>query len=80
MPFVQGRVSIKLLPFYTSLENILVKGKAINKHGPVDERKSRYKTRIIAKFQRTVLVDSSHSREEKTLSYSRINMVSTVIL
>ena len=33
------------------------------------------KTRIIAKFRRTDLVIYSHSREGKTLSYSRINMV-----
>ena len=33
------------------------------------------KTCIIAKFQRTDLVISSHSREEKTPPYSQINTV-----
>ena len=33
------------------------------------------KTHIIAKFQRTYLVICSHSREGKTLCYSRINTV-----
>ena len=33
---------------------------------------------IIAKFQRTDLVIWSHSRGTKTLSYSRINMVSLI--
>ena len=37
-----GRVSIKLLPYYTFLENILVEGKVKNKHPPVNERKSSY--------------------------------------
>ena len=37
-----GRVSIKLLPQYTFLENILVEGKARNKHCQVNERKSSY--------------------------------------
>ena len=35
-------VSTKLLPLYTFLENILVEGKAKNKHCPVNERKSSY--------------------------------------
>ena len=34
-----------------------------------------HKTRSIAKSHRTVLVICSQSREGKTLSYSRINMV-----
>ena len=33
------------------------------------------KTHIIVKFHMTDLVICSHSREEKTLTYSRINMV-----
>ena len=37
------RVSIKLLPQYTFLENILVEGKARNKLRPVNERKLSYK-------------------------------------
>ena len=37
-----GRVSMKLLPYYTFLENILVEGKARNKHRPVNEAKSSY--------------------------------------
>ena len=37
------------------------------------------KIRIIAKFQRTVLVICSHSREGKTPAYSQINMVSVPI-
>ena len=36
------------------------------------------KTHITAKFYRTDLVICSHSRERKTLSYSQINMVSTL--
>ena len=38
-----GRVSVKLLPYYTCtfLENILVKGKTRN-YCPVNERKSSY--------------------------------------
>ena len=40
------RVSIKLLPHYTCLENMLVEGKARNKHRPVNERKSSYIFRI----------------------------------
>ena len=37
-----GRVSIKLLPYYTFLENILLEGRTRNKHPPVSERKSSY--------------------------------------
>ena len=33
-----GQVSIKLLPYYTFLENILVEDKDKNKHRPVNER------------------------------------------
>ena len=33
------------------------------------------KTYVIAKFHRTDIVIGNHSREEKYLSYSRINMV-----
>ena len=36
------RVSIKSSPHYTFVENILVEGKARNKHRPVNERKSSY--------------------------------------
>ena len=36
-----GPLSMKLLP-YTFLENILVKGKARNKHRQVNKRKSSY--------------------------------------
>ena len=38
--FCSTRVSIKLLPHYTFYENILVEGKARNKHRPVNEMKS----------------------------------------
>ena len=38
------------------------------------------RTRIIAKFHTTDLVICCHSRESKTLSYSRINTVSINIL
>ena len=38
-----GIVSIKLLPYYNCLENILVEGKARNKHRPVNKRESSYK-------------------------------------
>ena len=38
------------------------------------------KTHIIAKFHRTDLVICSHSREEKTLSYSKINMADIKII
>ena len=37
-----GQVSIKLLQYYTFSGNILVEGKARNKHRPVNERKSSY--------------------------------------
>ena len=37
-----GRVGMKLFPYNTSLENILVEGMARNKHHPVNERKSSY--------------------------------------
>ena len=40
--FCSGSVSTKLLTHYTFLENILIKGKARNKHRPVNERKSSY--------------------------------------
>ena len=40
LPF--GRVSIKLFAHYNFLENILVEGKARNRHCPVNERKPRY--------------------------------------
>ena len=36
-------MSIKLSPHYTFLENILVEGKARNKHRPNNDRKSSYK-------------------------------------
>ena len=35
-------MSIKLLPNYTFLENILIEGKARNKQRPVNEKKSSY--------------------------------------
>ena len=39
-----GRVSVKLLPYFTFFENILVEGKAINKNFPVKERKLSFNT------------------------------------
>ena len=46
-----GRVSIKLLPQYTFLENIPVEGKARNKHCPVNERKSSYNNIGVGRFK-----------------------------
>ena len=45
--FCSTRVSIKLLPHYTFLENVLVGGKARNKHCQVNVRKSSYKWVIL---------------------------------
>ena len=52
--FCSGRVSIKLLRYYTFVENILVEGEARNKHGPVNERKSGYTRDSLIYYKVTV--------------------------
>ena len=51
------RVSIKLLPHYAFLENKLAKGKARNKHCPVNERKSMYISVHLNVFYGRVMVE-----------------------
>ena len=43
-----GHVSVTLLPYYTFVENILVEGKARNKHRPVNENPKCVSSHLIS--------------------------------